>query len=609
MAVNQVDLEAPDGRVLGHDIVPAHLAVQAMRDNGYKNAAYAIAELIDNSIQAGARQVELLCGERQIFVQQRRRSRIDQIAVLDDGCGMDENVLRMALQFGNGTHLTPEEQKGIGKFGMGLPSSSISQCTRVDVWTWQDGPESAIHSYLDLDEIRSRRMSEVPRPRPKEIPKIWRTAGHCYRRSGTLVVWSKLDRVIWKTGRSIIENSEFLVGRMYRRFLADGSVKIRMLAFDLDDLGRDWVEKFAVANDPLYLMERTSCPPPFDNTPMFEPWGEPTTLEIRYKGEVHPVRVTFSVARKEARENPQAGNLPHGRHAAKNVGISIIRAGRELDLEQSWVIQYDPRERWWGVEVEFPPALDEVFGVSNNKQFARNFHEIDVDRLLLEGETVPQLKERLRQEEDPNGPLLELSHLIDKNLQTLRAFIRAQAKGERSRRQRHKDHRAEEIATHQTNKRKEEGHRGESDAGELLPAKQREKELQEELIRVGLPESAALGIAATTVHNGLKYTIVDTALDSAAFFSVSSKGGAVIITLNTNHPAYDALVEALEEEEGESDLAVLQERLQNARNGLRLLLMAWARYEDELNGTQRQRAQDIRVDWGRIARQFLDNEG
>ena len=47
-----------------HDIVPAHLAVQAMRDNGYKNAAYAIAKLINNSIQAGATQVKLLCGEK-----------------------------------------------------------------------------------------------------------------------------------------------------------------------------------------------------------------------------------------------------------------------------------------------------------------------------------------------------------------------------------------------------------------------------------------------------------------------------------------------------------------------------------------------------------------
>jgi hypothetical protein len=88
-----------------HDIVPTHLAVQAMRDNGYKNAAYALAELMDNAIQAGASQVELLCGERKEQGEVRKRSRIEQIAVLDNGCGMDANVLRLALQFGNGTHL------------------------------------------------------------------------------------------------------------------------------------------------------------------------------------------------------------------------------------------------------------------------------------------------------------------------------------------------------------------------------------------------------------------------------------------------------------------------------------------------------------------------
>ena len=51
------------GEQLRFDFVPTALAVNAMRDNGYKNAAYAIAELIDNSIQAGAKLVELLCVE------------------------------------------------------------------------------------------------------------------------------------------------------------------------------------------------------------------------------------------------------------------------------------------------------------------------------------------------------------------------------------------------------------------------------------------------------------------------------------------------------------------------------------------------------------------
>jgi hypothetical protein len=42
-----------------------------MGDNGYKNAAYALAELMNNAIQAGASQVELLCGERKQQVEQR----------------------------------------------------------------------------------------------------------------------------------------------------------------------------------------------------------------------------------------------------------------------------------------------------------------------------------------------------------------------------------------------------------------------------------------------------------------------------------------------------------------------------------------------------------
>ena len=133
-----------------HDIVPAALAVKAMRDSGYKNAAYAIAELVDNSVQAGGTVVEILCQEEVELVQQRKRTRVKQVAVMDNGCGMSPIMLRKALQFGNGGRL--DDRSGIGRFGMGLPNSSISQAKRVDVWTWQNGYQSAAHSYLDVGE-------------------------------------------------------------------------------------------------------------------------------------------------------------------------------------------------------------------------------------------------------------------------------------------------------------------------------------------------------------------------------------------------------------------------------------------------------------------------
>lgn len=245
---------------MSFDIVPPHFAVKAMRDNGYKNAAYAVAELIDNAIQAGATQVELLCADKTELRSQRRTTRLDQIAVLDNGSGMSSDVLRMALQFGNGTRLEQGKHTGIGRFGMGLPSSSISQCRRVDVWSWQGGLHSALYTYLDLDEIISGEIRVAPEPQFAPLPSFWCDVGTEFGTSGAMVVWSNIDRCIWRKSDTLINNSEFLVGRIYRRFLSEGRASIRIVSFNIDDPKRV-VETWARPNDPLYLMSSTSCPP------------------------------------------------------------------------------------------------------------------------------------------------------------------------------------------------------------------------------------------------------------------------------------------------------------------------------------------------------------
>ena len=78
------------------------------------------------------------------------------------------------------------------------------------------------------------------------------------------------------------------------------------------------------------------------------------------------------------------------------------------------------------------------------------------------------------------------------------------------------------------------------------------------------------------------------------------------LTLNTSHPAYHNLVEILEDDVEGASPETLRERLKNALDGLKLLLTAWARYEDEQpDGTRREIAQETRTDWGRVARNFL----
>lgn len=519
------------------------------------------------------------------------------------------------MQFGNGTHLDSDNQKGIGKFGMGLPASSISQCTRVDVWTWQDGPENALHTYLDLEEIRKKRQSSVPKPVPDPVPGQWRAGGRVWGQSGTLVVWSDLDRCLWRTTRAIIDNTELVVGRMYRKWLNSGQVRIQLTAFNadtpLDVEGMD-----ALPNDPGYLMAHTSCPAPFDHSPLFEPWGGEDAerrFTVEHAGQTHQVTVRYSVARDEARRRDNQGSAGPGRHARDNVGVSVVRAGRELEMDQGFLKPSEPTERWWGVEVDFPPALDDIFGVTNNKQSARNFADLskmDFDK-ELKGKTYHQTLEEYHFNDDPHAHLLPIVNDINNTLGAIRKHLKAQTAGLRTQApDPAPDEAAEATATARTRQRQEEGHVGQSDRDETLPDDQKRENIQQAVQAMGLPAAFAETLVTRIVGDQIKYQFVPADLGSAAFFQVKNRGtGSIILTLNTGHPVYDSLIEVLEESTAGVPVEDLRARLGNARDGLKTLLIAWARYEDELpEGARRQAAQNARDDWGRVARVFLTDD-
>jgi hypothetical protein len=598
-----------------HDIVPAHLAIQAMRDNGYKNTAYAIAELIDNSLQAGAKNVQLLCGEEEVDGNRNNKiTRIGQIAILDDGGGMDEKTLRLSLQFGNGTHLDSENQQGIGKFGMGLPASSISQCTLVEVWSWQDGVDNAIYTYLDIHQIRKKQLMEIPKPKKHKIPKIYSRIGKDFGKSGTLVVWSNLDRIFWRRAEAIIANSEFLIGRLYRKFLDKKKCSIRMVAFNLNDLINIKIDRYALPNDPMYLMDKTSCPAPFDKKAMFEEFGDrELKMPVKYNGKQYPVIVRFSVAKKEARMGDNPGNKPHGKHAKNNVGVSLVRANREIELDKSWTIQHEVTERWWGIELDFPSELDELFGLTNNKQYATNFsHLAEVDYNDLRGnKTITEYQQELEDQEDPIAPILELGSRIKSNLSAMRKYNDTQTKGARTANliSESNEDSPESIATKITREMIDEGFTSKNDEQEKLPVKERIEQIEKVLIDQGLDAEDAKQISKTATDFGLKYVFAHADIQTPAFFTVRPKAGTIIITLNTEHPAYDKLMEIVDEDIEDASREELIDRLSRARDGLKLLLEAWARYEDTLpDGNIKDKAQEVRNDWGRMAKRFMTSD-
>lgn len=605
--MNMKNNESENLELFDGEVIPPYLAVKAMRDSGYKNTAYALAELIDNAIQATADTVEVFCFESRVIVSERERKRLSTIGVLDNGSGMNASTLRQALQFGNGTRLN--DRSGIGRFGMGLPNSSISQCRRLDVWTWQTGPDNAIHTYLDLNDIEGGNSRSVPTPELDPLPEKWRSLSKALTTKGTLVVWSGFDehRLTWKGSRATLDHTETLIGRMYRKFIDDGSVEIRFVALDEDSVID---ERLAKANDPLYLMTSSCTPAPFNTKAMFQKWGESDAVfPIEYNDSSSNVTVRLSWATQETvpQDGTNRGDTLYGKHAAKNIGVSIVRAKRELELDSSWANGYDPRERWWGVEVDFPPELDEVFGVTNNKQTATTFShmsQFDWETEAEPGEKYMDFKQRLKDEGDTRVHLIDIVNYINEQLGQLRTRLHDQTKGQRGGGSRHEDTSVEDTATTKWKERAESGYEAESDNETF------DKDAQDALVKdlvesKHYPDSVAREIAEAVEKRGRKIIFVTAESDSQAFFQVDPRpGGITEIILNTRHPAYNKLWKVLDTNVSEANASELIERIDNASTTLKLLLAAWARYEEE-DVPSRDKIRDIRHEWGKMAKNFI----
>lgn len=595
----------------GNDaFIPADLAIQAMRDSGYKNTAYALAELVDNSVQAQAKNVEIFCIEEFVQVVERSRKRLNKIAVLDDGDGMDAPTLRKALQFGNGTRLNA--RSGIGRFGMGLPNASISQAMRLDIWTWRNGPENALHSFLDVDEIRSRVRSTVPTPQAMAVPTEWRNRAASIGHTGTLVVWTRLsaDKLTWKSAKVTLKNTGSLLGRIHRRFIGSGKLDISLVGGEDGNLARE----SATINDPMYLTPVPTMPAPFDSEPMFNLLYE-VPITVEQDEEEYVVMTRYSVAKpitKDLAGDSDRGHTAYGKDAANNIGVSVMREDRELMLDRSWTTHYDPRERWWGCEVEFPAALDEIFGVTNNKQAATVFNELSTLEWkdLAEGdESEKEVERRLKEEGDPKGVLLHLSKSIKENLGRIRETIKDQGRKRPRPTGDDPTRHGEGDPTEEANKRwKQRDETNPLPGGPAQPTSTDIDELKEDLTEDGRPAEESKEIVARIVSGELKVLFVDKALGSSGeLFTVVPRGPATEVVFNRRHPAFDMIFNTVSADDDLDALSSseLQDRLMNATKAVQLLFAAWARMERE-DPQNNSRYERVRENWGKIARDFLE---
>lgn len=579
---------------------------EAMRSSGYKDTSYAVAELVDNSIDAGAKHVEIICKET--WNHATGRHSMEQIAVLDDGHGMDAFELRSAFLFGDGTR--GDRPTDIGKYGVGLPNSSLSQCKRLEVYSWQDSA-APLYSCIDVDAI-SKGELVVPPTEPKDVPAVWREAAkHFSEKSGTLVVWSKLDRCSWTTSKKIMQHSEFLIGRIYRRFLAKGEPTITMTTLRVKD-GQiaEQDSKPMLPNDPMYLVAPSSTPGKWGKQAMFKPdtVGE-KQYTIRHGGQEHAVTVRYSIEKDDLR-NPDKvagdqGSTSHGKHARKNTGVSIMRADREITLDTNLTSASDPRERWWGVEIDVPPSLDLAVGLTSNKQQANTLSSImsTINQFGDDDSDQQAMDDELSEQDLTKKDLFDMVRDIGSHIRSMQRRIRAARAGTRSNDGQSDAAKKIEQGIQQEIKR---GKKTESDQDRSsMEEAQRIERLADVFMSDGLEETTAKQRAKDLVDKDVKIYFEHAELEGSNFFSVQNVGGVLRVKINTNHRASKNLLMLTDHGEYK-DLNDAQ-RLNLTKDGLWLLLASWARFEDLIeNKERRQNIQDVRFDWGRELNTFLE---
>lgn len=594
-------------------LFPPSYTVSALRDSRYNNTGYAIAELIDNSVEANSTQVELLCMERYEKTAQQERRRVSEIAVLDNGSGMDAPTLLLALRFGGGTR--HDSIRGIGKYGMGLPTSSLSKCKRVDVWTWQDGLDSVWHSSIDADAIAAGDYF-VPKPdQDTPIPESWRRAGSektFQHGSGTLVVWSNLDKIKERTGTTIINHTFREVGRIHRHFIHTGKVKIKSAYFLYGHADQLEGKEYIVANDPLYLMHPSSVPEvPWDKEPMFKQWGETKYYPVEIDGQEHTIEVQYSIVRPEALKTESVrrypGRTPRGVHARHNIGVSIVREGREIVLETAFRREggsaENPQNRWWGCEVHFGRGCDELFGLDHNKQMVAHFTQA-AKTLAQDDRPNQEIFDEMGIDEDPIyaivGDIKDETRAMMDTIKEMFSQRRNAISPDDPDITPPPSRTAELTATVADREHIETGQEMPTQTDidrEKLPPEDRIRELASDFMEAGQAEEDAQKRAIRLVEEKGSYAFSSEQLDGHLMFNVRRRSGVLRINLNTDHQVYELLSHIEDKLDDEVDR---DDPSYQATVLIRLLLSSWARMEDQTESRDdRTRIQEIAFNWGR----------
>jgi hypothetical protein len=318
----------------------------SLRGVGY-SLETAVADLLDNSISAGATNIDI----------QWDWNDGDPVAsIFDDGFGMLEDRLVEAMRFGG---IGPDAMRGegdLGRFGLGLKTASFSQCRKLTViskssdkisaFTWDIDRIAPTGSGWDLIEGDDGFS-------PDKLSRL-NTAT-----SGTLVAWRKLDfgrkldRPDHASFMADLERLDRHLGMVFHRFIGGDA---RRIAIRINShLVEGW--------DPFLEKHDATIRNP--EQPINGPGGR-----VLIRGFVLPHRDRF----KLQTDFEQAGG-PEGWTAQQGFYVyrqkRMLSAGGWLGLGGSRTWTRDESSRLARIRVDIPNSADQDWRIDIRKAIAR----------------------------------------------------------------------------------------------------------------------------------------------------------------------------------------------------------------------------------------------
>jgi len=314
--------------------------IEGLRDIGY-SLETAIADIVDNSITAAARRIQILT---ETFSDE------PYIAIIDDGDGMTEDELVAAMRPGSRNPLATRDEPDLGRFGLGLKSASFSQCRRLTVVSRRSGDTSA--AVWDLDDVAERNEWAVQLPDDVSgIPGVDQLGS-----SGTLVLWQKLDRLTGGYSHNAAKRAEVINQR-----IAETERHLRLV-----------FHRFMEETKPLRILLNDRLLMPLDPFARKDPAtiGDPEEKLPLIRGDVEIQSFTLPHHQQMGKTEWDDIGGPEGH--LKSQGFYLYR-GRRLILHGTWfgLCRQSELTKLARVRIDIPNSMDSDWKIDVKKSSAQ----------------------------------------------------------------------------------------------------------------------------------------------------------------------------------------------------------------------------------------------